>query len=111
MQMDGVRRWLEQPPKWARNWGLFILGLCVLLFFRFLVGFNGLYGQDSHAYYAYVSKIAQYVENGVPLPSFYWSKGYPFIAYLFSKMGFSFLASMQMVVWLSLIGTQTKTQL
>lgn len=104
-QIRGLHGYSERSPKWIRNWGLFVLGLSILLFFRILIGFNGLYGQDSHAYYAYVSKIAQYVENGIPLPPFYWSKGYPFIAYLFSKMGFSVLVSMQLIVGLSLIGT------
>ena len=42
-----------------------------------LTGFNGLYGQDAHAYTQHVQKIQALWLTGEPLPSFFWPIGYP----------------------------------
>ncbi len=47
-------------------------------------GFDGLYGQDAYAYFAYaMGPLAQALETGARLPPFFWPPGYP-LSILFS---------------------------
>lgn len=46
--------------------------------------FNGLYGQDSHAYYAYSKSIALWLSGGNHPGHFFWTSFYPLICAVFS---------------------------
>lgn len=41
--------------------------------------FDGLYGQDSYAYYDYAQAIKSSLLTTTPLPPFFWPLGYPFL--------------------------------
>src|SRR4051812_15025314 len=59
-----------------------ILGVFALSFalrVGFTLGFDGLYGQDSYAYYNYGQTLRQSLSQGRTLPAFFWPLGYPAI--------------------------------
>ncbi|WP_298419130.1 glycosyltransferase family 39 protein [uncultured Kordia sp.] len=64
------------------------LGVPFLLFFALqLLGFDGLYGQDSYEYLRYTKAIQNYFTTGEHPNAFYWPVLYPFIG---SILGFIF---------------------
>jgi len=73
-------------PTWHRTWIFLGIPLLLLVLLQ-LIGFDGLYGQDSYEYLRYTKAIQQYIKNGVHPESFYWPVLDPFIA---SLLGFIF---------------------
>ncbi|WP_157821885.1 glycosyltransferase family 39 protein [Tenacibaculum sp. Bg11-29] len=65
--------------------------ICILFLIPFLflftlriIGFDGLYGQDSYEYLRYLKVIKEYIGTGAHPKSFYWPVLYPFIGALLS---------------------------
>lgn len=89
------------------NWLVFFLfGGVLFIIFHFFLDFNGLYGQDSHAYYQYSLKLkAMLLGSENELGYFFWPKLYPFLGALVSLSGISVLLGMQLISLFSLIGT------
>ncbi len=83
---------------------LYGLPLILLLFLFFVFDFNGLYGQDSHAYYKYAKELFLFFNKGIQPNYFYWPKVYPFIGAVLGFSGISVLLLMQLISFLSLIG-------
>src|SRR5690606_9210198 len=65
--------------------GLFCLSLALGLAAIVLGRFDGLYGQDSFAYFNYaLGPLRESLLRGEPPPSFFWPLGYPLVALLAS---------------------------
>jgi len=77
--------------------------LTILIVLR-LLGFDGLYGQDSYEYLRYTKQIEQFYLTGIHPGDFFWTKGYPLISGLLGLI-FPLKISLQLVSFLSLIGT------
>ncbi|PHR49673.1 MAG: hypothetical protein COA32_00660 [Fluviicola sp.] len=72
------------------------------------MGFNGLYGQDSHAYYQYSLKIKEMLQGSEDeLGYFFWPKLYPFFGALIGLTGVPVLFSLKLISLLSFIGILT----
>ncbi len=68
-----------------------LLGFFIL--FRYLLGFNGLYGQDSYEYLNFARSLRGFFINGTPPPDFFWPVLYPlagaFLSLILQDVGFS----------------------
>jgi len=72
----------------------------LFIIIRYLIGFNGLYGQDSHEYYRYSRAIIDFFKTGNSPGDYFWPIYYPafgavlglFIDNLFSLQLISFLS-------------------
>ena len=76
----------------------------LLLTLSFVFNFNGLYGQDSHAYYQFSKELLLYLEEGKQFGDFYWPKTYSFIGTILSYSGLPILVCLRLISFLSLIG-------
>lgn len=81
-------------------------GIPVVLFFTLYLAFdfNGLYGQDSHAYYQYSKQLHLFFTSGIELGYFYWPKLYPFLGSIIGLVGLPILFGLQIVSLFSLLG-------
>ena len=70
----------------------------------FIFDFNGLYGQDSHAYYKYAKELFLFFNTGSEPNYFYWPKIYPSIGALLGYTGIPILFLLRLVSFFSLIG-------
>ncbi len=77
----------------------------VLLFviFRFIVGFNGLYGQDSHEYFRYSRAIVEFFKTGNSPGDYFWPIYYPVLGAILGLV-MDNLFSLQLISALSLTG-------
>jgi hypothetical protein len=84
----------------------FLLGLPVLMFLAINIGldFNGLYGQDSHAYFQYANSIIDYFNGGELRSNFYWPKLFSFLGAALGVFGMPVMLGMQLISLLSLLG-------
>ncbi len=57
--------------------GLFGFALVVRVGMLVAYPFDGLYGQDAYAYYDYAAALRAALEQGQPIPPFFWPLGYP----------------------------------
>ncbi len=89
--------------KYRSQIGLLIAPLVVLLILR-LLGFDGLYGQDSYEYLRYTIKMKEFFLTGIHPGYFFWPKGYPIVAGLLAILISGNWAT-QIVTALSLGGT------
>ncbi|WP_436515147.1 ArnT family glycosyltransferase [Ekhidna sp. To15] len=71
---------------------------------RFLIGFDGLYGQDSYEYLRYSAAMHQYFTEGSHPGDYFWSVGFPILVAIFSLIGIPVLTVIQGVNFLSLLG-------
>lgn len=69
-----------------------------------VVGFDGLYGQDSYEYLRYTERMKEFFLSGVHPGDFFWPKGYPLITGLISMLVPTKIA-LQLVSVVSLWGT------
>ena len=62
-----------------RSFGIifFLLIPVLLVLFRYIIGFNGLYGQDAHEYFRYANAIRNYFSTGISPGPFHWTIWYP----------------------------------
>ncbi|MDX2138121.1 MAG: phospholipid carrier-dependent glycosyltransferase [Chloroflexota bacterium] len=56
---------------------IFIVALSIRLFLITTTEFDGLYGQDAYAYYAFALELRDGLAHGQMPPPFFWSLGYP----------------------------------
>ncbi|MCT4580636.1 MAG: hypothetical protein N4A35_04395 [Flavobacteriales bacterium] len=87
-------------------WGGVLYGTPLLLFgiLTWSYDFNGLFGQDSHAYYQYAQELKLYLTTGKTPGNFYWPKLYPFLGAIISTTGMHLLTVMRLLSLLSLLG-------
>ncbi len=61
----------------------YLKAIFLILFFliiRFVIQFDGLYGQDAYEYMRYTNEMYSFFENGTLLGDYFWGLGYPFFA-------------------------------
>lgn len=56
---------------------LFVVALLLRLYFLVSSDFDGLYGQDSYAYFDFAGNLRSLMQTGQPLLAFFWPLGYP----------------------------------
>ncbi len=78
----------------------------ILLFviIRFFLGFNGLYGQDSHEYYRYSKVIINFFKTGNSPGDYFWPVYYPILGAI-AGLVIDNLISLQLISVLSLSGS------
>ena len=83
----------------------FLIFSPILLFIilRFVVGFNGLYGQDSHEYYRYSRSIVDFFKTGHSPGDYFWPVYYPLLGAT-AGLIIDNLISLQLISVLSLSG-------
>lgn len=82
--------------------GLLFIPVLILIGLRVL-GFDGLYGQDSYEYLRYSVEIKKFFLTGIHPGHSYWTAGFPILAALFSFL-VPATVSVQLVSFLSLFG-------
>jgi 4-amino-4-deoxy-L-arabinose transferase-like glycosyltransferase len=73
----------------------------------YVLDFNGLYGQDSHAYLAYSKELSKSIATGVEAPNFFWPKLFPFLGAILSFLGLSHLHALQLISFVAIIAAVT----
>ena len=88
------------------NAEIFLILFPILLFFiiRFIIGFNGLYGQDSHEYYRYSRAIVNFFKTGDSPGDYFWPVYYPILGAI-AGLVIDNLFSLQLISVLSLSGS------
>lgn len=80
----------------------YFLGVPILFFLATqLIGFDGLYGQDSYEYLRYANAIQNYITEGKHPGPFYWPVLYPLLGSLFGLLFGNIATGMQLVTCLS----------
>ena len=84
----------------------FLILFPILLFVivRFIIGFNGLYGQDSHEYYRYSRAINNFIRTGESPGDYFWPVYYPILGAI-AGLIIDNLISLQLISVLSLSGS------
>ena len=88
-----------------KNTFILIVSLLVLFFIviRYIVDFNGLYGQDSYDYLRFTKALSEYFKTGNDPGSFFWPINYPFFGAIVSIFIPSDILSLQLLSYLSFI--------
>ena len=88
------------------NTETFLILFPILLFVivRFIIGFNGLYGQDSHEYYRYSRAINNFIRTGESPGDYFWPVYYPILGAI-AGLIIDNLISLQLISVLSLSGS------
>lgn len=85
---------------------ILMVAISLFFIFHFVFQFNGLYGQDSHAYYQYSILLSDWLNGEQPdFGFFFWPKLFPFLGALISLSGISSLSALQLISFLSFVGT------
>ena len=83
---------------------LIISPLFLFIVIRYVVGFNGLYGQDSHEYYRYSRAIVDFFKTGSSPGDYFWPIYYPILGAILGLIVDN-LFSLQLISFLSLSGS------
>ncbi|MHA7057572.1 ArnT family glycosyltransferase [Aquimarina sp. M1] len=76
----------EFRPSFYREITLFVIPIIIVCILR-IIGFDGLYGQDSYEYLRYTNAIQDYITNSEHPGNFFWPVLYPMLG---SLLGFTF---------------------
>lgn len=82
----------------------YLYAVISFLVIRFLIGFDGLYGQDSYEYLRYSEAIHQYLTQGEHPGNYFWSVGFPLLAGVISLTGVPVLIVIQLINLASILG-------
>lgn len=88
-----------------KKYGLFVVPLLFLLFVRFGLNFNGLYGQDAYEYLRYAGRLKDFFVNGNSPGDYFWPIGYPFYGALLSFLTQDVAFALQLLSTLTFVGT------
>ena len=83
-----------------------IIGSILVLFFvliSYILGFNGLYGQDSYDYLRFTKALSSYFTSGTNPGSFFWPVNYPFFGAILSLFIPSKIFALQLLSYLSFV--------
>ena len=83
-----------------KNLVLLALPLLLIILLR-VIGFDGLYGQDSYEYLRYTNVIQNYITNGIHPGPFFWPVLYPTLGSLLGFLFGSTVFSLQIISCLS----------
>lgn len=75
------------------------IGFLAGLFFivRFILKFDGLYGQDAYEYLRYTDEMHSFFINGTLLRDYFWGLGYPFLGSVFKLFFHNTSLALQLV--------------
>ena len=73
-----------KPIKLQRSNYFFLLIFATLILVRIFSDFNGLYGQDSHEYFRYSKRLADFFQNGTHPGDYFWPINFPLYGAFFS---------------------------
>jgi len=85
---------------------IFIFGSILVLFFvilRYILGFNGLYGQDSYDYLRFTKALSVYFKTGNDPGNFFWPVNYPVFGAVLSFIIPSKVLVLQLISYLGFI--------
>lgn len=83
---------------------IFVFLLSILILIRYIIGFNGMYGQDSFEYIRYAESLKKYMYTGEHPGDYFWPVGYPILISTISVFtGDIFLAG-QLLSLLGMVG-------
>lgn len=89
-----------------KRWGFFVVSGVLFIIFQFILDFNGLYGQDSHAYYQYSLKLKAMLQGSEnDLGFFFWPKLFPFLGAFIGLTGTPVLLGLQLISLFSFVGS------
>lgn len=101
-QKTGIEQtWLANN----RSTILLIAPVVLLFLVACAADFNGLYGQDSHAYLQFSENWRDHLLNGTPKIPFFWPEGYPASGAILSLTGIGCLWALRLISLFSLIGS------
>lgn len=88
-----------------KNTVIIIGSVLVLIFIsiRYVIGFNGLYGQDSYDYLRFTNALSIYFKTGNDPGSFFWPVNYPVLGAVLSFFIPSKVLALQLISYLGLV--------
>lgn len=81
--------------KKALKWWWVVVPILSFVVYRYLLDFNGLFGQDSHEYQRYAGELVDYYRGGEEPGRFFWPVNFPFIGSIISWCGLPLNLAMQ----------------
>lgn len=83
---------------------IFISSFYILLFIfiRFILGFDGLYGQDAYEYLRYTEALKKFMLNGTSPGDYFWGIYYPIMGSLLSLITNNSAMALQLISFVSL---------
>ncbi|MDH3648106.1 MAG: hypothetical protein OEQ53_00390 [Saprospiraceae bacterium] len=66
--------------------GIWVLPIVVFVIVRWIVGFEGLYGQDAYEYLRYTVALRHALHEGTTAGAFFWPVNYPLLAMLIDEV-------------------------
>lgn len=94
-----------EPVVKSRSFVVLLAPVILLFVVACVADFNGLYGQDSHAYLLFSENLKNHWLNGTPKMPFFWPEGYPAFGAILSLLGISCLWALRIISLISLIGS------
>jgi hypothetical protein len=88
-----------------KKYALYFFPFLILLFVRFGLHFNGLYGQDAFEYLRYAGRLKEFISGGKLPGDYFWPVGYPFYGALLSFIFRDVSFSLQFISTAALVGT------
>lgn len=84
---------------------IFISSFYILLFIfiRFILGFDGLYGQDAYEYLRYTEALKKFMLNGTSPGDYFWGIYYPLTGSLLSLITNNSTLALQLISFVSLV--------
>lgn len=83
-------------------------GIIIISLAGVIVGFNqfnGLYGQDSHAYLKFAKELKAYILTHQPTSEFFWPIAYPLLGAIVGLTGLPIVLVMQLISFLAFVST------
>lgn len=77
--------------------------IVLFIFIRFILGFDGLYGQDAYEYLRYTDALKKCILEGAPPGDYFWGIYYPLIGSLFSFITSNSALALQLISFISLL--------
>lgn len=77
--------------------------LILFIFIHFVLGFDGLYGQDAYEYLRYTNALKKFILNGTPPGDYFWGIYYPVTGSLLSFITNNSALALQLISFVSLL--------
>ena len=88
-----------------KKYGLFVFPILFLVFIRFGLHFNGLYGQDAYEYLRYAKRLKEFLTGGDLPGDYFWPIGFPLYGALLSFLTGDVSFALQLISTFALVGT------
>lgn len=95
----------KKPNPLIKEYGWLAIPILLFVIVRFVLGFNGLYGQDAHEYLRCTNWILNLMHGNHTDTQFFWPLAYPFLGGLLSMAGVNAIWALQIISLLAFIGS------